>query len=390
MLPGPVRLLTLAAAALPLTGCWSYQSVIAEFDSVAGYEGAREPDTLEYRGHASRFPWAIRQFDGMGVVSPLGRLFSFQRERMAVDDPSGFARVRIEQLAAVAGNDLEKLCEAAARLLLVIEKDGHALNRAIAVEVLGKLTEVFRAKPLTPDEPGLVLDTDAPQVFKRRSVGLVKVLDSAWPARGSKARTPAKRDAFATALRDLSALDPGSLALERSRLRAVNEAMLDERDKGVRDFTVRDLLRCLHSSTARGLAAGVRDEDAHVRETAVRRIWRLGRAAMLPWLIAELGARTRRSPPSGKQLTIDPDVDVRRRLVHLAWSLDLASAAKAHGSGKSALAFLVDTASHDPESALQLAAREALAFLVRRPVDPTGAWIREWWQNFVTRRNNNG
>jgi len=386
------RLLLLAAAALPTAGCWSYGTVLMEFDSVAGYggPGSAEPEPLVYKTTATRFPWLIRQFEGLGIGDLMNQILAFPREEHPVEDPSGFARARVEQLANVAGKDLDKLCEAAWRLLLVIEKDEHVLNRAIAVEVLGQVAEVFRARPLTADEAGLALDSDAPTVFKRRSRDLVTVLDGAWPVRGADERGQDVREAYATALRDLSELDPGNLELERSRLRAVTEAMLDESDEEVRGFTLRYLMLCLHSAASRGLAAGVRDDDPHVRETAVRRVWRLGRAGIVPWLLDELDARNKRALVPGAPQLVDPDVDVRRRLVHLAWALDLEAAAKARGNGLSALAFLVGTAQHDPEPALKLAASEALAFLVRRPVDPGGAWISEWWQGFVTRRSDKG
>lgn len=361
--------------------CTSYPSLIQEFDSLAGWDARKqvEPDTLGYKDTAKRFPWLVRQLEWTGMADLMAVLLAFEAETMPVEQPASFARSRISSMAAAALDRLDRMCEMCWRLLMVIEKDETPLNRVFAIHEIAKIAAVFRTKELEPGEDGLVVDPARAAAFRARAKKLVAVLERGWPRAGTE-RSSELRDAYATALRDLSVLDAGSLEHERSRLRAMLDAVHSEFDQAVHGLAVSYLFRCLQSAVNRGLAAGVRDGDPHVRLAAVTELFRLG-PRTLPWILWRLDRRTKELLPEPLAATapIDEDVDVRRRVLHLCWAVPAAVAGEKFEGGISALQVLVDAALHDPERSLQTLAREALAFHVRRPVDPTGSWIPAWW-----------
>ncbi len=381
------RLLVLAA--FGFAGCASYPIVLREFDSIAGYDRQtqKEPAKLEYREFADRYPALLRPLEWVGAGSLLNALFATRQTPVPVDNPPDFVRTRIRSMASVAGRNLARITAVTWRLLLVIEKDPTPLNRAVAIRELARLTRVF--DDIVTDGKGVGFATPTPSAatkFRERAKELSGALASTWPGLPKSDRSRNGRDRYATALRDLSRLDAAGLEQERIRLRLMREALDWEPDAEVLRFTARATIAALHSAIARGLATGIRDPEPRVRQAAIAELWNHGRDRILPWLLFALEARTKASVPPAlvPAVPFDLDADVRRQVLRLCWAVDTAKASEQFDNGPSPYRTLVEAALQDPKPALRLLAGEALAFHLRRPVEPHPTWIREWWRSFVS------
>src|SRR5688572_22352257 len=121
----------------PLAGCWTYPTALAEFDSVTEQvQGASESEDLRYQTKVMRMPWVVRQLDWSGFDNVLVQVLAVEREAYPLDNPSGFARERIEVLPDLAGDDLHRIAEVATRLLWVANQDRNPLNQIAALRGL--------------------------------------------------------------------------------------------------------------------------------------------------------------------------------------------------------------------------------------------------------------
>jgi hypothetical protein len=311
----------------------------------------------------------------------VAQLLAFAPESTAIDEPSSFARDRIAELPAAAGNNLFRVADTSWRLLWAIEKDSSPLNRAVAVHGLGEMLRKYRERPVEPGQPGLDHET-AGESFRDNAAVKIGHLERTWPLPERTERPADARSEHASALRELSALRARSLRQQRARIRLLRAASAEEVDPVTRRAAADSLLAALDAACLHGLSYALGDPKEIVREAAIDELWQLGRGSILPWILDRLARVT--ASRYGPGLGVDLEPQVRRCLAVRCWGLSLDEAKARYEKGRSPLEFLHDLALEDPDPGLRLIGRNALANLLHRPIDPTGAWIPEWWQSFLT------
>ena len=368
-------------ASVTLASCTSYRLLVESFDSISGFDPVTqsEPEKLEYSDHALLAPALLQSLEAL--VPFIG----VQTELEAIENPSEFVRENVLAMVDAAGTKLTRLTGAAWRMLLVIDKDPSPLNRASTLFELAKLGKAFRSESPERDEAGFSRNPAAAASYERAARNLVAQLDAAWP-KPEADRSDKARFGYVKAISELADLDAATLEFERSRLRLLLEAVGWESDREVQRRVAGALLRALRSAINRGLVEGLWDKESRVRGAAAVAIYRYGGAELLPLVFAELRRRTTSILPKAlaAQTPFELEPTLRRRLLRIAWGAGLDACKVQHGEGPSPLRALVDASLDDPEASLRSVAREALAHQTRRPVDPEGAWIREWWQGFVS------
>ncbi len=374
----------LLAGLLNGASCVSYESALAEFDGLAGYDPAAmvEPARLEYQGRTRRFPALLRSLDWLAGGSFLAGFLGAKRVWTEVDDPQSFARERLAELPDLAGRNLFRLADVAWRQVLVLERDPSLLSRRIAVEGLldcmKKAGARLGAGELPDWEP-------VPDIFERRGRTFSRRLERFWPPLREKRLTEGEAADYRGLCRDLASLPPGSPGQERALLRLFLEAVRTENDPRVYEAEVEGLKTCMRRIFRTGMRIALADlRSGLVRGAALEACWNRGGAEVLPDLLGIFQNRSRRI--AGNGAPIDPDPGVRRRFVHLCWRLRPDEAEVSRGEGSSPMDFLHEAAVRDPDRSVALLARIVLAWLVRREVDPYGDWIPGWWEQRVIRR----
>ncbi|MEZ5989622.1 MAG: hypothetical protein R3F30_10940 [Planctomycetota bacterium] len=324
--------------------------------------------------------WALATFSfgSEDVARFYESMFGQGRAFYEVAAKGEFVRDALATLTADAGNDLFRLSEVTYRLLFVLDLDTSPLNRAIATEELAGVVALIRREPLGPDHRGFV--PGLRRGFVEAATRLHADLGPYWPGLREETRlAPEAREAYLTTLDALSLLVAGDLRQERLRLQLVLEACRSETaDRALKVAIAERLFRCLETAAVEGLSRALDDDDAHVRETAVARLWALGGRGTHPYVLARLAARE-----PGLRL-VDPSVAVRRRVLQCCWSLDAAAAALHHGEGPDSFTVIHDIALWDPEPGLRSLATACLAHLLGRPDELGSDWVRQWWQDHLT------
>jgi hypothetical protein len=364
-----VLLLALGAA-----GCASFETTVAEFDGVTRTGPAhQDSDEINYSTKVDRYPWGLRQIEGTGVDYLFTKILGVQREPTEVDDPVGFARDRIRDLAAKAPTEPAGLAEAVTRLLLVASKDQGALNRADAIQGLGSLASDVPMRLEPPPKIPLASDAD-----RRASQEVVARLSTHWPASRPAPLTTEQRKQHAEALDATASFGWNEPKQRRILVRALRTGYVLERDRELKEATKDALLRVMGAAMSAALWDGLMDPSEIVREEALVSLHTVFGNAALPGALGRLSHESR----SG-QIVFDTSPDVRRRLLHLLAGLDLAAFQERREGDPSPLQFVAKAATGDPDAGVQMVALRTLAQKLDRPVSYDPAWAREWWADYV-------
>ena len=381
----------LGLGALTFSSCWSWRSTRIEFDSVAGYEEERaeEPEELEWRSMARRYPWIYRQFE-TSLVTMFADATGVERGWTEVKNPARFASDRILWLAELAGEDLLRMGETSWRLLLVLDRDPAPLHRIYAAQGLGLLLKTFAKRDRTLEGLRVIgpahlgLQEGDSSAYRLAARELVAGIEGAWVGRRKDAMLGGGgREDFAKAVDELAKLTAGDLEQERLRLRLLLEAVRYEPYRPLQERLAGSLVFALQTAAVHGLRRALLDRDGGVRVAALETLSELGGPPLLPRLLELLESRP--EALADASFRCDPDPGVRRALVHSFWGGDAALAEERYAKGRSGFEFLHEVAGSDPEPSMRILAADALAWLVGREADPFGEWIPEWWQGHLER-----
>ncbi len=364
-----------AALVLVLGGCTSFQTALAEFDSVTQREGAEaEPERLVYAPAPQRYPWLVRQLDGLGVDFLVRTAFQVERSPSPVDNPLEFARERVQIVVAKARGDLPRTALAADRALWVAQVGGdQPLAQAQAVDGIAALLTDLGFDPLALQLPDPTATTET------RVAAWLEALRGGWPDQRGASFDGERRTAYAAALAALGERPLPDAADQRALIRALGRGVALERDPELVGPTQEALRRALFHGLALGLRSALFAPAPVVREAAILAFRRLGGVAAVPFVLA-LVAKAPAAVPSGIN-RFDDDRHVRLMLVGLCGQLRGDAALRGVGGGPAPIEYLYETCSADADSGLRLVALEALARALGRPIVFEGQWAERWWQD---------
>jgi hypothetical protein len=380
-------LLAIPALGVPLLGgcgCPGFATAMAEFDSVAGWRPAQaEPDVVVYSEDAERLPFAVRALEWSGLDVALTGLFGIEPGKTKIASPSSFARARMLCFAEDAVGDLHREALAIARLSWVLDGDPHAFNQIAAVYGLRAVSADLRLDPLRED-PGPTggLSDEAVVVAWQPHVAALReratALASAPPPPPGTAAAAA--DAAARAPQQV----PPSPRDRRAQMLLLNYLAHRDPDRELRRAARGALEVVMRRLVADSLRRALYEpRSPAVRDAAVRVCAGLGDASAV--------ARILRSVASPRAAGSDPrasglDRSVRLTLVRLCGQLPRAVAERAEPGGPAPVEFLYDViADSSADTALHVAALEALACCLGRPVLLERGWADAWWAEFVLR-----
>lgn len=385
----------LLAALCLAPGCTSYESTKIEFDSLAGINERllSEAPTLSYADSYLAKPGLAGTFDGSVFGDIVEAVFGSERRQSKVVEKGDFVRKRMAWMVEFCNGDRVRIAETAWRILLVLEKDGSALNRSLANEHCGTLLKQLGIGALSAEMAQQLLgprqSRENAGALREALRPLLGVLRRTWPGKRKSVLEAAERRNHARVLQAFQELPPLGLAGARDRLPVLLEATRDEDIAELAELSARLLAKSTVLALMRGLFLSFHDSKWSVRDSAVKEVWDLGGASVLPWLLAQFDKR-QSGRTDGADLPrttlrlIDDSDELRRRLIQCCWSLDKESAALRHGDALSPFKFLHDTAIYDPSPSLRFLAREALAHVLERENDRRTLWVSTWWQDFVS------
>lgn len=375
-----------AVLALAGCGCPGFTTSMAEFDSVAGWRPAQaEPDVVDYSEDAERMPLPLRVLEGSGLDVALSGLLGIEPSTSKISSPSAFARERMLCFAEDAVGDMHRTALAAARLSWVLDGDRHALNQITALRGLQVLAQALGLDPLAVDLGPLPDKSDEATVAawqphietlrvcateiaagRRLSATLAATCDQALQ-QGRDVAPPAPRDRRA------------QLLLLNYLAHRASEGALRQHAGATLDIVLR---RTAADSLRRAL---FEPRSPEVRDAAIRVCCGLGGNAAVARILRSVA-----TPQADGRAVVgrnDLDRGVRLTLVRLCGQLPPEDALRAEPGGPAPVEFLYDVISDfGADRALHVAALEALACCLRRPVSFDRAWADAWWSDYVVNR----
>lgn len=363
-----------AVGSFALIGCTSVKSAVVEFDSVSRLDEAEEwPDEADYRPDPKRYPWVVRQLDGIGSGFLYRRILDIEPARTAVDNPAEMVRECIDVLAGATARDLAVCAVAARRLLWVAEVDvNQPLNQTLALGGVEQLMFALEFDPLAMQLPDS--ESMPPKAVDR----WVATLDAGWPGNREGIALPEDQQAdYLDALQKLTRLPLASGARQRALIGALDKGLRLEQDPALVQASDGALRRALYHGMAMGLRRGLSSESARVRETAIRAVHRLGGNDSVAYILG-LIAKPSTSLSSGVN-RYDEDRFVRLALVSMCGQLNRERAVATSAGGPAPVEFLYETFFADPDAGLKTIALEALARCLERPVSFDPEWAVRWW-----------
>ncbi|MEM7199319.1 MAG: hypothetical protein AAF628_03575 [Planctomycetota bacterium] len=367
--------LLLALLWLPVS-CMTFGTALQEFDSVTGREGIEgEPDQLEYDSAPKRFPWLVRQLDGLVVDRLLRDTLGAGPQPTPVENPREFARERLNVLIDRAGSDLQQTAIAADRALWIAELGGQQpLSQCVAVRGIAKLLARLAVDPIDAAAPDPKIATE------ERVAGWLAGLQQGWPdQRPSATLTGEDRASYERALTDISERALPDAANRRGLILALATAATLEQDSELRERTREATLLALFHGLSLGLRAALYDPAGAVRQTAISAFRRLSGPRAVPFVLALMSKSTATVPRGMNRF--DDDRQTRLLLVRMCGQLRGEPAAASMGGGPAPVEFLYETAVADEDTGLRATALEALAYCLEREPSFDPEWAERWWHD---------
>ncbi len=367
---------------LLLAGCSTYGTAIDEFDSIAGWSDPQtEPAVAKYPDIALQYTW-------------YGWLMPGDPVDETVENPSGFARERIELLSEYVTGDLSTKAQVTRRLLWVAERDPSAFNRIQALTGIERTLRSLGADPLDLSAYTRELD---PQQLQRQERALQQA-DATLRRLFARSTRPqlsvTERRDYVAALRAYTAEPVPRLRWQRDLIRTLWSSYVTETDPDVVDAATIALRRAIRFACCNGLRAALVPEDFQAADLpSVRRevlfiYRRLGGLGSLSFLLNMMVR-----PQAGSSLhRYDQDLSVRMALVRLCAQLRLEHAGAGPFGGARPIELLYVIAVDETEDdGLRRVALEGLARCLSEKLGfttmPEGdAWAREWWKQDVVER----
>jgi hypothetical protein len=391
---GPARpavqaLLALSAVvvSVALCGCCpSFSVAVAEFDSVAGWRAAQpEPELVAYSAEAERMPWAVRQLDGVGLDGAVAGLLGIEPTKHAVTNPSEFARDCMACFVADAIGDPHSSALALVRLVWVLDGDAHSYNQLQALQGIGQLADWLDARPLTEELAGAVDQSE--EALTVRWQPYVAALRAAVDFIAADTPMPEPVGSLALAAVQATAGSVPPAPRDR-RVQLLLLSFLSRRcpARELRAAAVAELAPALRRTAADALRRALFEpRSTAVRELAVRTCYRLEGDGAVPRILRYMAVPGARSGDRGARVELDPAL--RLSLVRLCGQLPESAAVIAEPGAAAPVEFLYDTIADSASSrALRVAALEALARCLGKPIDLDRAWADAWWTDFVVRK----
>jgi len=368
---GPAVLLAMVSAAA--SSCLSYETSLTEFDSVTQLDAAEgEPAELVYRDDPSRYPWLFRQLQGSAFDSLLKKVLTVEATPGKVENPVGFARERLEVLAAKTGSDIHRIADSSVRLMWVAQFDhDQPLNQVVAVQGIANMIERLDLD---------VLDVPAvdPAVPTPAEIGQwLEVVQNFWPSERQQRLNDEQRQAYVGAVAKLTANPLPKGADQRALIRALDRGLELERDHLIAADLDAGLRRAMGHALRLALRNSLFSPSARVREAGVRGFCRLGGPPAVPYVMTALAKPS--SIASRASNRFDEDPLVRLSLVRFCGQLSQAQASSSYQGGVAPIEFLYETAVSDDELGLRRIALEALAHTLGRDVSFDPQWAQKWW-----------
>ncbi|HLU40390.1 MAG TPA: hypothetical protein VK081_13475 [Planctomycetota bacterium] len=362
---------------------------MSEFDSVAGWQPARpEPDVVAYGEEAERLPFPVRALEWSGLDVALTGLFGIEPRRTKVASPSSFARERMLCFAEDAVADRHRTALAVARLSWVLDGDPHPLNQIIAVHGLEILAADVGLDPLQQDL-GPVANQSDEAIARAWQPHVLALRDVVTELAHGREPEPQLRDACVAAIAEVEHLVPPSPRDRRGQMLLLNYLAHRTRDPAIvapAEAALDLVMRRLAADSLR--RALYEPRSPAVRDAAVRACCALGGLPAVPRILRLVTSpRASGGIPTAAEL----DRDVRLTLVRLCGQLPEQVAMRAEPGGPAPVEFLYDViADGGADRALQVAALEALACCLGRPVDLDRTWADRWWADYVVNRRARG
>ncbi len=392
---GLARAWSVAIVALAvLSACSSFATSVEELEDALSLTGEGQEQRLEWRREVERLPWYAR-----GTVSRFvfHSVLGSDRTAVQLDNPSQWARERIELLSDWAGDSLERTAEATAILVPVVERDLAPLNRVFAIEEMATLLATMQGDLKQTFESALFRRSSDPRQAIAR-----KTFDAFEPGQRQRlladsstggAFTEAQRRGYVGAIRSL--VDEPLLDWwdRRALLMDLNNAWQNEPDPELRQLTAASL----RIATWHALVWGVTDRlkergraSAPARRSAVAVLHRLGGPDIVPHLLALLEI------PGSERLgneRFEDDALGQLQLVHLCGQLDLERALTTADlallesrQGPAPVELLCEYALLEPTSDptnRRMIARAALSVCLQREIEFDDAWVVDWYEQWA-------
>lgn len=376
----------LVALLVAACGCPGFATAMAEFDSVAGWQPAQpEPDVVVYGEDAERMPLPLRVLDGSGLDVALSGLLGIEPSKTKISNPSTFARDRMLCFAEEAVGDMHRTALAVARLSWVLDGDRHALNQITAVRGLHVLARSLNLDPLAVDlGPVPEQSEEAIAAAWQPNVETLRVCVTQIAA--DRRLSPSLLAACIDALQRARDLVPPGPRDRRAQVLLFNYLAHRAAERELRTQATAALEIALQRTASDSLRRALFEpRSPAVRDTAVRVCCGLGDERAVARILRSVA--TPRVGGRGLLARTDLDRTVRLTLVRLCGQLPPEVALRAEPGGPAPVEFLYDVVS-DPgaDRALNVAALEALACCLGRPLSLERDWADAWWADHVVRR----
>ena len=375
-----------ALLAMAGCGCPGFATAMSEFDSVAGWQPAKsEPDVVVYSEEAERMPFTIRALEWSGLDVALTGLFGIEPSKSKINSPASFARERMLCFAEDAASDVHRTALAVARLTWVLDGDPQALNQITALRGLQILATRLALDPLRQDI-GPIADQSDEAIALAWQPHIAALRDGVSDLVGGRDLSAATRAACISAFARVSEQIPPAARDRRAQMLLVSYLAHRAADREVVSTASAALNTCVRRLAADSLRRALYEpRSPMVRDAAIRVCCALGDGAAVARILRSV--TTPRTPANAVVPASDLDRAVRLTLVRLCGQLPQADAVHAEPGGPAPVEFLYDViADGSADRALQVAALEALACCLSRPVSIERRWADQWWADYVVNR----
>ncbi len=368
------------ALMLPLA-CTSYDQALSEFDAVSSMSQMQsQSEQLDYTRNPQGLPWVEGTFEGGDST-----LFHMDSSDIDQENPSGFARSRMEILADRAAGDLYRSVEVMPRLMRVGQLDRSPLNRIVALQCMSRLMEHIGLPIAGFELPDLTSMEDSAALL-----GTLSDLNRQGETTGL-ARTQL--------VEILETCTRGPLRNPGQRRQLIEELARTLRlapDEELRNTTQTALGLALEYGVYLIFLLNLQDDSAsgiEVRRAVIHEIHRRGGPDSVAYLIS----LTRRPPaqvPPGDP-GFDPEPYVLMELVRLCGQLNRERALRGYRGGPTPAEFLyglvrAPVGTRGPRRGLRMLALEALALSLGEPVSYEPEWTEEWYREWNRERIRTG
>jgi hypothetical protein len=366
--------LTAGLSVLLFGSCAQYGRALMEFDSVTGFDRvATEPTDLEFRAEARRWPWIVRQLEGSGLDVAIATVFGVSPSPRPLDNPSGFVRERVTELAELAGDDLHRVAEVSRRISWLTSNDAQTLDVLVALDAMEHLLSDLDVDPLNVP----FASADRVEEVRRRSEWLA-VVERGAPARRGSAEGDAvpTREEYVAAMRALAERPSGVPRTDRATIQLLDGALRDESDGPLREATGIALVAVIRNTLGDTMRRALLAPAAAVREASLLALYRLSGPAAVPFALYALTLSGSRS--GARQY--DLDEGFRLTLLQVCAGVPHEWLNRTFADGPPPIEYVYDTAVRDESVGLRRVGLDALARCLDRPVSFEAEWADLWWR----------